>query len=413
MAYRNTSSTNRNRSARPSGNRPGVRSFRPGKSPRSGGGNQRRGAYIHPSKFINRATTPAEEIVYQSSHKFIDFGFNSRLQGNIDLKGYITPSAIQDQAIPHILLGLDVIGLANTGTGKTAAFALPIIERLAANPELESVLIVAPTRELAQQIDEQFRAFSYNMKLYSTLVVGGANIDRQIQQIRRRPHVIIGTPGRLRDLMKRKVLKLDYIRTLVLDEADRMLDMGFINDIKAIVAETPDDRQTLFFSATITPDIERLVQGFLREPVTVSVRTADTSERVDQDVIEASSKEHKIETLLNLLSNEEFEKVLVFGETKYGVQRLSDHLGRSGVTSTAIHGNKSQSQRQRALKDFKDNKVRVMVATDVAARGLDIPNVSHVINFDQPATYEDYVHRIGRTGRAGATGKALTFIEAR
>lgn len=213
--------------------------------------------------------------------------------------------------------------------------------------------------------------------------------------------------------MKRKVLKLDHIRTLVLDEADRMLDMGFINDIKAIVEDTPADRQTLFFSATITPEIEKLVQGFLNDPKTVSVRTADTSESVDQDIVETDSKEHKLETLLELLTAEEFEKVLVFGETKFGVQRLSDHLDRSGVPSTAIHGNKSQSQRQRALKAFKDNKVRVMVATDVAARGLDIPNVSHVINFDQPATYEDYVHRIGRTGRGGATGKALTFVDRR
>ena len=413
MAYRNTSSSNSSRSARPSGNRPGVRSFRPGKSGGGSRNGQRRGAYIHPSKFINRAVAKADEVPYESKHMFKDFNFNARLQDNIDHKGYTIPSAIQDQAIPFVLEGRDVIGLANTGTGKTAAFALPIIERLVANPELNSVLIVAPTRELAQQIDEQFRAFSYNMKFYSTLVVGGTNIDRQIQQLRRGPHVIIGTPGRLRDLMKRNVLKLDQIRTLVLDEADRMLDMGFITDIKAIVEATPKERQTLFFSATITPDIERLVQGFLRNPETVSVRTADTSESVDQDVVEAMGKEHKLELLLDMLTGDDFDKVLVFGETKFGVQRLSDHLDKSGVPSTAIHGNKSQSQRQRALRDFKDNKVRVMVATDVAARGLDIPNVSHVINFDQPATYEDYVHRIGRTGRGGASGKALTFIERR
>ncbi len=411
MAYHNSTSSN-SRSSRPSGNRPGVRSFRPGKSSGSRNG-QRRGAYIHPSKFVNKAVAKADEVVYDAKHKFVDFNFTPELQANIDHKGYVTPSAIQDQSIPFILEGRDVIGLANTGTGKTAAFALPIIERLAANPELNSVLIVAPTRELAQQIDEQFRAFSYNMRLFTTLVVGGTNIDRQIQQLRRGPHVIIGTPGRLRDLMKRRVLKLDHIRTLVLDEADRMLDMGFIVDIKAIVEETPADRQTLFFSATITPEIERLVQGFLRNPETVSVRTADTSESVDQDVVETNGKDHKLEVLINLLSDAEFEKVLVFGETKFGVQRLSDHLDQSGVPSAAIHGNKSQSQRQRALRAFKENKVRVMVATDVAARGLDIPNVSHVINFDQPATYEDYVHRIGRTGRGGASGKALTFIERR
>lgn len=415
MPYRNSGPSRGG--SRPNG-RPassGVRSFRPGKSgSRNGGRNNKRGAYIHPSKFINKATIMAgDDAPYEPTHLFTDFNFVAPLQKNIEFKGYEKPSAIQDQSIKLILEGRDVIGLANTGTGKTAAFALPIIEKLYANRDIASVLIIAPTRELAQQIDEQFRAFSYGMKLYSTLIVGGTNMDRQIRDLRRGPHVIIGTPGRLIDLMKRKVLSLDGIKTLVLDEADRMLDMGFINDIRALVAAAPADRQTLFFSATITPSIAELTKQFLNDPETVSVRTADTSERVDQDVVETSSRDEKHETLLNLLSDEEFEKVLVFGETKYGVQRLSDHLEKSGVTSVAIHGNKSQSQRQRALKAFKDNKVRVMVATDVAARGLDIPNVSHVINFDQPATYEDYVHRIGRTGRGGATGKALTFIERR
>ncbi|MFZ1250505.1 MAG: DEAD/DEAH box helicase [Candidatus Microsaccharimonas sp.] len=416
MAYQNTTRSNQSRSARPSGNRPGVRSFRPGKGPRNGGGKsgQRRGAYIHPSKFINKATIAAgEETPYEPTNLFVDFKFNAALQKNIDYKGYVKPSAIQDQSIPLVLEGHDVIGLANTGTGKTAAFLLPIIDKLYANRDVNSVLIVAPTRELAQQIDEQFRDFSYNMKLYSTLIVGGTNMDRQIRQLRRGSQVIIGTPGRLMDLVKRGEIKLDYIKAVVLDEADRMLDMGFINDIRTLVSKTPSDRQTLFFSATITPSIAELTKEFLNNPETVSVRTADTSDRVDQDVVEADGKEHKLETLVNLLSNDEFEKVLVFGETKFGVQRLSDHLEKSGHTSVAIHGNKSQSQRQRALKAFKDNQVRVMVATDVAARGLDIPNVSHVINFDQPATYEDYVHRIGRTGRGGATGKALTFIDRR
>lgn len=419
MAYRNSSS-NSNRSARPNGNRQGVRSFRPGKGPRGGsgggsrGGSRKRvGAYIHPSKFINKATVTTEDAPYEPTHLFTDFKFNAALQKNIDFKKYVKPSAIQDQSIPHTMSGADVIGLANTGTGKTAAFLLPIIDKLYANRDVNSVLIIAPTRELAQQIQEQFRDFSYNMKLYSTLIVGGTNMDRQIRELRRGPHVIIGTPGRLMDLIKRKEIKLDSINTLVLDEADRMLDMGFINDIRTIVSGTPEDRQTLFFSATITPSIAQLTQEFLQNPETVSVRTADTSERVDQDVVETDGKEHKLETLLNLLSNEEFEKVLVFGETKFGVQRLSDHLDKSGIPSAAIHGNKSQSQRQRALKAFKDNQVRVMVATDVAARGLDIPNVSHVINFDQPQTYEDYVHRIGRTGRGTSTGKALTFIERR
>lgn len=369
--------------------------------------------YIHPSKFINKAVAPAEEIVYESAHKFIDFPFGAELQHNIAKKGYETPSAIQDQAIPHIIEGRDVIGLANTGTGKTAAFLLPIIERQSGIMLRPSVLIVAPTRELAQQIDEQFREFSRGLGLFSTLVVGGMNIDRQIRDLKRRPHLIIGTPGRLKDLIQRRAIQLKNMTTLVLDEADRMLDMGFLPDIRQIVNDMPRERQTLFFSATITPEIEALTKDFLNDPVTVSVRTSETSEHVEQDVIEARDKAHKIEVLTDMLSQDHYDKVLIFGETKFGVQRLSDHLDNSGIPSVAIHGNKNQSQRSKALKLFKDEKVRVLVATDVAARGLDIPNVSHVINFDTPQTYEDYVHRIGRTGRGGAKGHAHTFIDAR
>lgn len=369
--------------------------------------------YIHPSKFVNKATPKAEESPYEAQHKFTDFPFGAELKFNIAKKGYETPSPIQDQAIPHIIDGRDVIGLANTGTGKTAAFLLPIIERQSGIMLRPSVLIMAPTRELAQQIDEEFKGFARGLNLHSALVVGGMNIDRQIRDLRRRPHVIIGTPGRLKDLLERRVLQLKNMTTLVLDEADRMLDMGFLPDIKRIVGTMPGERQTLFFSATITPDIERVVQDFLVDPVTVSVRKGETSDHVEQSVVEARDKAHKIELLKDMLSSEDFDKVLVFGETKYGVQRLSDHLSNSGIPAVAIHGNKNQSQRTRALKQFRDSHARVMVATDVAARGLDIPNVSHVINFDTPSTYEDYIHRIGRTGRAGARGEAFTFIDAR
>ena len=407
MAYQQNRG-GQSRNSRPTG---GNRSFG---GRRSGGGNRGPAKkFIHPSKFINKATEKADEIVYESKHKFADFPFGNQLHHNVASRGYDTPSAIQDQAIPHIIDGKDVIGLANTGTGKTAAFLLPIIERQSGITLRPSVLIMAPTRELAQQIDEQFRAFSKGMDLYSTLIVGGVNIDRQIRDLKRRPHVIIGTPGRLKDLMKRRVLQLKNMTTLVLDEADRMLDMGFLPDIRQIISEMPRDRQTLFFSATITPEIAKLVNEFLNDPVTVSVRTSETSEHVEQDVIESRDKSHKIEILTEMLRGDDYDKVLVFGETKFGVQRLSDHLDNSGIPSVAIHGNKNQSQRQRALKQFKDERVRVLVATDVAARGLDIPNVSHVINFDTPQTYEDYIHRIGRTGRAGASGKAHTFIDRR
>jgi len=403
------------RNGRPNQGRPstGGRSFSGGR--RNGGRGSRGPAkkYIHPSKFINKAVTKETETPYESTHKFADFPFGAQLHHNVAAKGYETPSAIQDQAIPHIIEGKDVIGLANTGTGKTAAFLLPIIERQSGITLRPSVLIVAPTRELAQQIDEQFREFSRGLGLYSTLIVGGVNIDRQIRDLKRRPHFVIGTPGRLKDLMNRRVLQLKNMTTLVLDEADRMLDMGFLPDIRQIVNEMPKERQTLFFSATITPEISALVHDFLKDPVTVSVRTTETSDHVEQDVIEARDKAHKLELLTDMLARDEYEKVLIFGETKFGVQRLSDYLDQRGIPSAAIHGNKNQSQRQRALKQFKDERVRVLVATDVAARGLDIPNVTHVINFDTPQTYEDYVHRIGRTGRGGASGHAHTFIDPR
>ncbi len=386
---------------------PGRQHFGPSKrAPHS----NKRGAYIHPSKFVNKATVAVDESIYESTHTFRDFGFNERLQANLDRKNFTAPSAIQDQAIKPILEGRDVVGLANTGTGKTAAFVLPLIEKLVDRPPVPTVLIMAPTRELALQINDEFKTFAEGLRLFSVLLVGGTNIDRQIRDLRRGQHVIIGTPGRLKDLMNRGELKLGTVQCLVLDEADRMLDMGFINDIRSILLELPKERQTLFFSATITPDIRSIIDQFLREPLEVSVRTADTSERVEQDVVYASSKEEKLEKLLQMLKADDFEKTLVFGETKFGVQRLSDHLEREGISSVAIHGNKSQSQRQRALRAFKNDAASVMVATDVAARGLDIPKVTHVVNFDQPATYEDYVHRIGRTGRGGATGKAFTFV---
>jgi len=373
-------------------------------------GNRGRGAYIDPAKFINKAVAQVDRVEFVPVHSFSDFGFVNELQANIAKKGLEHPTAIQDGAIKPVIEGRDLIGLANTGTGKTAAFVLPIIQRLKTVNGQGAVLIMAPTRELAVQIDEQFRIFAANMKLYSAICVGGVNIQKQIRDLRRRPQVIIGTPGRLKDLMCQRVLKLQFVTTLVLDEADRMLDMGFLPDIKDILAELPQERQSLCFSATITPQIQALLDSMLKDPVTVSVRTRETSEHIEQDVVKAGSKDEKVRILNELLNDEEFEKVLVFGETKFGVQKLADSLTKAGLPAEAIHGNKSQPQRQRALRNFRDGKVGILVATDVAARGLDIPNVTHVINFDQPSNYEDYVHRIGRTGRAGQKGKALTFI---
>lgn len=384
-------------------------------SNRSGGGN-RRGKYIDPQKFINKSVTPQEQVIYEPTHKFTDFGFIKELENTLAHRGYTLPTQIQDGAIPEVLAGKDVIGLANTGTGKTAAFVLPIIQMLKTQKERPrgvSALIMAPTRELAVQIEEEFKAFARGLQIYSTICVGGVNIQRQIRELARQPHVVIGTPGRLKDLCNQRKLDFSNTEILVLDEADRMLDMGFIDDIRFLLNLMPKKRQSLCFSATITPEIQRLMDTMLINPVTISVRTAETSEHIEQDIIPFASPADKQDLLEKMLAQPDFSKVLVFGETKWGVQKLADSLSKKGLPSEAIHGNKSQPQRQRALKAFTNGNVEILVATDVAARGLDIPNVTHVINFDQPASYEDYVHRIGRTGRAGKHGHAFTFVQQR
>ena len=369
-----------------------------------------KGQNINTSRYVNKAVEPQAEEPYAPTHSFKDFRLNQRTVTTLDHLGFVKPSEIQDKCISPALDGKDIIGLANTGTGKTAAFLLPIIDKLAANREPVSVLILAPTRELAQQINQEFIRFSAGQKIYSTVVVGGANIKRQIHDIQRGPQVIIGTPGRVKDLINRRVLRLANIKTFVLDEADRMCDMGFERDIRWIASELPADRQTLCYSATMTPSVKSIVEEFMRSPITVSAIKHETNNHIEQNIIQARDKAHKIELLTEMLRQPDFEKVIIFGETKFGMQRLSDALNQSGLSAAAIHGNKSQSQRERALASFKNGEVQVLVATDVAARGLDIPNVSHVINFDQPRVYDDYVHRIGRTGRAGNRGNALTFV---
>lgn len=383
--------------------------------PRFGGGNRGGGRprsfggqNIHFSKFINKAEPAAEEVVYVPDNTFADFIIDQRLKKNISTKGYVTPTLIQDKTIPHILAGKDVVGIANTGTGKTGAFLIPLIQKVILNKN-EKILIVVPTRELAVQINQELRSFVTEFGIYSTVCVGGASIGAQIADLRRINNFIIGTPGRLKDLINRRFIDLTKFNTIVLDEADRMLDMGFINDMKFIMAKMPAKRHTLFFSATMSKDIEVLIKQFLHEPVMVSVKTGDTSKNVDQDVVRVTGD--KMQTLEALLKNSELYKVLIFGRTKHGVEKLSRNLIERGFKADSIHGDKPHSKRQRALGAFKDNSLTILVATDVAARGLDIPNVSHVINYDVPATYEDYVHRIGRTGRGNKKGKALTFID--
>ncbi|PIP51223.1 hypothetical protein COY43_00695 [Candidatus Berkelbacteria bacterium CG_4_10_14_0_8_um_filter_35_9_33_8] len=367
------------------------------------------GSKIDINRFINRAKNLISEEIYQSKHKFSDFEINSILKQNILSKNYSSPTPIQDQIIPFVLQHRDVIGIANTGTGKTAAFLIPLINKVILNKQ-EKIIIMVPTRELALQIQSELYSFGRNLNLKSVLCIGGTNINLQIRDLRNNSSFIIGTPGRLKDLIKRKVLYLGNVNNVVLDEADRMLDMGFIHDMKAILSLMPTPRQTLLFSATLSPKIEQITKQFQSNPIKVSVKTRETLAHVDQNIVKVTDHNHKVETLHNLLNQPEFEKVLVFGKTKYGVEKLSNELKDRGFKSTAIHGNKRQAARQKALNQFKKNEVKILVATDVAARGLDIPHVSHVINFDVPASYEDYIHRIGRTGRAGNPGKALTFV---
>jgi ATP-dependent RNA helicase RhlE len=407
-------------SSRPGGNRFGGAS-RPGGFSRPAGsrfGGRRpqrrdgnfRDQHIDVSRFINKAIITEEVDVFKPEHQFADFRIDEHLKSNIISKGYVLPTPIQDRAIPHVLNGEDVVGIANTGTGKTAAFLIPLIDKVLKDPK-QMVLIMVPTRELAIQIDDELRAFTPKMSLYSVCCVGGAPIGKQIALLRRVHNFVIGTPGRLKDLVERRMIELPEFNTVVLDEADRMLDMGFIADMKWMMSRMPAERHTLFFSATMSRDIEVLIKDFLKNPVSISVKTGDTAKSVDQDVVRVPSGKTKIDVLADLLKKPEFSRVLVFGRTKHGVEKLGNILLERGIKAESIHGDKNHGRRQRALGMFKEGRVQVLVATDVAARGIDVSGVTHVINFDIPATYEDYVHRIGRTGRGGKKGKALTFIE--
>ncbi len=423
-------------SRRPAGRRPYSGSGRPGSSfnrnRRSGGGNRfgggshfgsnrprggnrggrsgggRKQPTFDPSQFINKNPVEVDEVAYVPKHTFNDFGLHPDITATVAKQGIESPSPIQDQVIPLIINGKDVIGLAETGSGKTAAFLLPLIQKTLAHKN-QQTLILTPTRELALQAEAEFRKFGAGFKLYSTSCVGGTSIHPQIRALKRNNHFIIGTPGRILDLIDRGNLRTDRISNVVLDEADRMLDMGFIHDMRKILSNVTNDRQTLFFSATMTTEAERLVNDFMRSPVTVSVKKKDVTNSITQDVVPFEHA-HKFDTLLALLSKDELKRVIIFGSMKHSVEKLSQELSRNGIKAESIHGNKSHGQRQRSLSAFKSGNARVLVATDVAARGIHVDNVTHVINYDLPNTFEDYVHRIGRTGRGTKRGEALTFV---
>ncbi|MBI2590289.1 MAG: DEAD/DEAH box helicase [Candidatus Blackburnbacteria bacterium] len=361
------------------------------------------------NRFIHKAADTCAVESYTPRNSFNGFEFCPEVIRNIDKKGYASPTPIQDQSIPAIMEGRDLIGLANTGTGKTAAFLLPMIDKVFKNRS-ERVFIVTPTRELAQQINEELRFFAQGLGIYSTLLIGGASLNRQANELYRNPHFVIGTPGRIRDLINRKCLNLSNFGNVILDEVDLMVDIGFIRDVEFFISLLSRERQSLFFSATISAKVNHILQSFVQNPITVSVKTGETADLVDQDVVRVMDKSRKVDQLHQLLIQKGFDKVLIFGATKWNVERLTKELINRGFRAAAIHGNKTQGARIRAVQEFKLGRIQVLLATDVASRGLDIPNVTHVINYEIPKTYEDYVHRIGRTGRANNKGTALTFV---
>lgn len=366
--------------------------------------------FIHHSKFIKVATCQ-EVAAYEPEYTFQDFQVEALLQDNIAKKGFVTPSPIQDQTIPLALDGRDIIGIADTGTGKTAAFGIPLLQTLITDNTAKG-LILAPTRELAQQIEDELRAIGRGSGLIGALLIGGVPIGPQLRDLRAEPQVVIGTPGRVKDHLERGTLKLSDFNTVVLDEVDRMLDMGFINDIREILQLLPPQKQSLFFSATLDRKVAQLIEQFVQDPVTVKVKNSESSDNVHQDVVRYNSRDEQIEKLHDILIKEEVEKIIVFDETQRSVERLSKTLIERGFQADAIHGGKSQGQRQRALTKFKTSKVNILVATDVAARGIDVSDITHVINYSVPQTYDDYIHRIGRAGRAGRIGQAYTFINS-
>lgn len=366
-------------------------------------------ARVDATRYVNKATALEATTDTPIMHQFSDFDISAELKANITSRGYTDPTPIQDQVIPHILEGRDVVGIANTGTGKTAAFLIPLIDKVIRD-RMQKVLVIAPTRELAVQIDDELRLFARGLRIQSALVIGGASQGNQIWKLRQHPNFLISTPGRLKDFVKQGLIRLGDYKTIVLDEVDRMVDIGFIADIRMIIGLLPQNRQSLFFSATVSGQVQGIIATFLKDPVTVSVKVKETVSSIDQDIIRVKSREEKLQTLHDLLRKEEFSKVLIFGRTKWNVEKLARTLADRGFSVGSIHGNKSQGQRMRVLSEFKENRLKILVATDVASRGLDIDDVSHVINYDEPESYDDYVHRIGRTGRANKTGIALTFV---
>jgi superfamily II DNA/RNA helicase len=360
-------------------------------------------------KLIAKAVDTKPTNMFVDDYEYSQFQITKVLKRNAYNKGYSNPTKIQYKAIPEILSGKDILGVASTGSGKTAAFLIPLIDKVVRDRN-NRVLIVVPTRELAMQIQNEFRSLAKDTQIKSVLIMGGNSINTQINILRSNPNFIIATPGRLKDLTNRKLINLQTINNVVLDEVDRMLDMGFIHDIKFIVEKLNRNRQSLFFSATLNRKSEEVANTLLHNPVRIEIETQGPGKNVDQDVVRLQKGQSKFDVLLGLLEKDSLEKVLIFTSTKWGADKLCDSLRQKDVYIESLHGGKRQNKRTRIIEKFKNGNIDVLVATDVASRGLDVNNISHVINYDMPQCYDDYIHRIGRTGRAGKKGFALTFV---
>lgn len=378
--------------------------------PNSSRRNTRNSKVIDPSNFIKKAQ-PVEEVEFIAPEDFSEMPIHDELKEAIAQKGYVNPTEIQSKTIEDLIEGRDIVGVAATGTGKTGAFLIPIIHQLLSEKKKFQSLVVLPTRELALQVEQEFKSLTKGMKLFSSTLIGGTSVHKDIAKLRRQNDIIIGTPGRIMDMMDQRALKLTHFQVLVLDEFDRMLDMGFVKDVQKIDAAMPNRRQTMLFSATIDETQYDMIEKLVHEPLHISVSSGvSSSDLVEQEVVKVGGRD-KFKLLTDLIQQDEFNKVLIFAETKRVVGQLNKKLLQAGFKCDMIHGDKSQNYRVNALRKFKTSKIQVLIATDVAARGIDISDISHVINYQPPTSMDSYIHRIGRTGRAGKTGHAYTFVD--
>lgn len=368
-------------------------------------------ATVDPTLLVRKAVNETSAL-FNTVQRFQQMPIHQKILANLASKGFDRPTQIQEESFGHLAAGRDLLGIADTGTGKTAAFLIPVIDLLLKNPQPFTTLVVVPTRELALQVEQESKILTQGLGIRTASFIGGTSVTNDLGQLRKKHHIIIGAPGRLLDLANRGALRLDEISTLILDEFDRLLDMGFIHDIMKIVNAMSRRKQTMLFSATVDPAQRSLINSLLNDPVEVKVGSgASPSDQVEQDIIRVPEGGDKFSMLVDLLNNKEVGKALIFAETKRGVDRLSKKLNKAGVKADQIHGNKSQNYRNNALNRFKNGDVQALVATDVASRGIDVSDITHVINYQLPANFDNYIHRIGRTGRAGKTGKAFTFVD--